>query len=66
MAHKGKVLSRIDVILVGAGMVIAFSLILIRLLGLVESPTASSSEIVASFLQRLCVTMPFDLMTLCK
>ncbi|HEX7032547.1 MAG TPA: hypothetical protein VF172_06065 [Nitrososphaera sp.] len=77
MMHKGKIRSRIDVILVGTGMAIAFWLILIRLFGLIESTDPSSSEIVTSYFQRLseivtsyfqrlCVTMPFDLTTLCR
>lgn len=66
MTHKGKTLGRIDVILVGIGMAIAFSLILMRLFGLIESPDASASEIVANYFQRVCVIMPFDLVTLCR
>lgn len=60
--HKGSILSRVDVLLVGAGMAIAFSLIILRLISYIDSPDASSSEIIANHFQRLCAITPFDFM----
>jgi hypothetical protein len=60
--HKGSILRRADVLLVGTGMAIAFSLIMIRLISYIDSPDASSSEIIASYFQRLCAMTPFDFM----
>jgi hypothetical protein len=61
--RKGSIFSRIDVVLVGTGMAIAFSLIMIRLVSYIDSPDASSSEIIASYFQRLCAMTPFDFIT---
>ncbi|HXG06181.1 MAG TPA: hypothetical protein VNI77_02510 [Nitrososphaera sp.] len=71
--RKARIRSRMDTILAGTGMMIAFSLILLKLLSLVETPDASSSEIVASYFQRhyviiqcLCTTLQLDHLVLCR
>lgn len=58
--NKQSILSRVDVMLVGTGMIIAFSFIMIRLFSYIDSPDANSSEIIASYLHRLCAAMPFE------
>lgn len=58
--NKQAILSRVDVMLVGTGMIIAFSLIILRLFSYIDSPDANSSEIIASYFHRLCAAMHFE------
>jgi hypothetical protein len=60
--RKRRILNKIDVVFVGIGMVLAFLLIMAKLVGYSLNPSNPISiEIVTSYLQQLCAAIPFDI-----
>jgi Na+-transporting methylmalonyl-CoA/oxaloacetate decarboxylase gamma subunit len=60
--HKRRILNKVDIVFVGIGMVLAFLLIMVKLVGYVLNPSNPISiEIVTSYLQQLCAAIPFDI-----
>jgi hypothetical protein len=71
--RKRRIRNKIDIVFVGIGMVLAFSLIMVKLVGYSSNPSnpisieivtsylQQSIEIVTSYLQQLCAAIPFDI-----